>query len=162
MEAIIGPWFWYAIALILIVFEGMRPSGLFASMAVAAAILGGLITAYPELSWQQQLAIYATMTAVLAFIVMKIVATIRKNDEDLPESKSMIGEEFTLKQSIQNGFGEIELEDHFWSLKGADMKKGTEVRVIGIDGNMLVVVPTSILPKNKTDDSQEKVANPEI
>jgi len=159
MELIIGPWLWYAIALVLVVFEGMRPSGLFAAMAVTAGILGGLVTAYPELTWQQQLGIYAASTMVLSFIFIKIVAAIRKNDDDTPESKTMIGEEFALSHSIQNNFGEIELDGVFWSLKGPDMEKGSYVRVVGVDGQMLAVMPISALSKEiqketTTDEAQ--------
>ncbi len=151
MEMIIGPWFWYAIALVLVVFEGMRPSGLFAAMAITAGILGGLITAYPELTWQQQLGIYAGITMVLSFIITRVVAAIRKNDDDTPESKTMIGQDFYLASPIQNSFGEIELDGVFWSLKGPDMKKGTYVRVVGVDGQMLAVMPIPA-PSAKTQE----------
>jgi len=145
MDLIVGPWLWYAIALVLVVFEGMRPSGLFAAMAVTSGILGGLVTAYPELTWQEQLGIYAIIGTVLSLIFTKAVAVIRKNDDYTPESKTMIGQDFQLTSPIQNSFGEIELDGVFWSLKGPDMKKGTTVRVVGIDGEMLAVMPISAL-----------------
>lgn len=161
MELEIGPWFWYAIALILVVFEGMRPSGLFASMAVTAGILGGIVTGYPELSWQQQLGIYAAMTLVLSFITMKLVARFRKNHDEGPESTSMIGKEFQLTFPIQNSFGEIELDGLFWSLKGPDMKKGTLVRVVGVDGEMLAVMPVSALSSSNQNQEKTEPATPE-
>ncbi|MDH5231053.1 MAG: NfeD family protein [Gammaproteobacteria bacterium] len=133
-------WHWWALALIFLVIEGVAPSGVFAALAVAGGLTGAAVLSFDSLSWQIQLVIFTTSTIVLQFIFSRLFKSFSKDQENVDtKAKQLLGEEFDLVLPIQNGFGEIQIDKVYWELKGPDMKKGTKVKVIGVDGQMLVV-----------------------
>jgi len=140
-------WHWYVIALFLVVMEGMLVSGVFASMAVAAAIVGTLFFTNPELTWQVQLAIFAGVTFVLSFISIRLMKRFAQSDGDKTSPSDMVGKEFIINRALQNGFSETEIEGNFWSIKGPNAPAGTLVKVVDVDGDMLLVLPKK-LPDN--------------
>jgi len=150
-------WHWWALGLVLVVIEGMVPAGVFASMAIASGIVGAIFLIDPETSWQMQLGVFASITLVLTLIFSKIIA---RRKAALTESgeftaHEMKGKEFELERPIQTGFGDMEIDGFHWSLKGPDAAAGTKVRVIGVDGHMLVVVPVAMAEMMKNQEQSD-------
>ncbi|MDH5299938.1 MAG: NfeD family protein [Gammaproteobacteria bacterium] len=144
-------WHWWAIALIFVVLEALIPSGIFVGIAVSGAITGAIKINFPALSWEAQLGIFATITVVVTFIWRKIFKVSEAENQDIAtkgKARAQVGKEFVLKLPLQNGFGEAELDDISWELKGPDTKAGKRVRVVGVDGSILVVYP---LPEKKKE-----------
>ena len=151
MTLVLEFWHWWVLALIFVVVEALMVSGVFAAFAIAGLITGIASNMYPALEWQAQLGIFATTTIIFQFLVRLFFS--KKLDEaagDELTSSAMIGKELILKSPIQNGFGEIEIDGVNWAIKGPDQKKGTLVKVIGVDGNFLAVYP--YIDKNKLSD----------
>lgn len=137
------PWHWWAVALILVVIEALFPSGLFACMAVSAAITGAISQYFAEIGWQPLLAIFATLT-VTTNTILRLILGKRTGADTVARyahAKEQLGQTLTLLQPIQNGFGEIEINGVHWELKGPDTRSGVEVRVIAVDGDILSVMP---------------------
>ncbi len=147
-------WHWWALALILVVVEALVPSGVFVALAVSAGIMGGLFLYLPDLSWQAQLAGFGGIALVLSYPTTYWYRKKLDSHNNMEEIMShFIGQDLVLTSAIQNGFGEIELDGRIWSLKGPDIKKGVKVRIVDMDGNMLVVLP---YPKKASpDDAME-------
>lgn len=149
-------WHWWVLALCFVVIEGMIPSGVFISMGIAGSILGAILMKYPYLEVTLQLGIFGSITMVLTFIFAQYKR--KQYLEEVANGKipasNMLGKELKLKLPIQNGFGEIEINGYHWSLKGPDTPAGTLVKVIQLDGEMLLVYPSEIINKmreNKTE-----------
>ena len=136
------PWHWWAIALCVVVIEALKPSGVFAAIALATAITGAALMSVPDFAWQLQLGMASTLSLVLAFIFRLFAKHAGPADERFRASAAThIGREITLKMPIQNGFGEAQLDENYWALKGPDLPVGTVVRITGVDGDMLAVLP---------------------
>ena len=150
-------WHWWALGLVLVVMEALTPSGIFAGMAVSAGATGAVSLANEELAWEPQVAIFAVITVLITFAWRKILGVSASEGEEFStraKAKKLVGTEFELTLPLQNGFGEALVDGINWELKGPDSKKGSRVRIIGIDGNILVVYP---LPQKVTEIAKEAV-----
>jgi membrane protein implicated in regulation of membrane protease activity len=52
-----------------------------------------------------------------------------------------IGRVITVPKGIANGSGRIKLGPRHWSLRGPDVPAGGQVRITGVDGQVLIVDP---------------------
>jgi membrane protein implicated in regulation of membrane protease activity len=150
-------WHWWALGLVLVVMEALTPSGVFAGMAVSAGATGAITLSNEELAWEPQLAIFAVITVIITFAWRKILGVSASEEAEFStrsKAKALVGTEFELALPLQNGFGEALVDDVNWELKGPDTKKGNRVRVIGIDGSILVVYP---LPQKSQEIAKEAV-----
>ena len=50
-----------------------------------------------------------------------------------------VGQELTLVEPIQQGFGKVRVGDTVWKVAGPDLPNGARVRVTGVDGAVLTV-----------------------
>jgi len=144
-------WHWWALALIFVVLEALIPSGIYVGLAVSGAITGAIKLNYPELAWEPQLGIFASIAVVITLVWRKLFKVSESENQDIAtksKAKAQIGKEFVLRLPLQNGFGEAELDEISWELKGPDTKAGRTVRVVGVDGCILVVYP---LPEKKKE-----------
>lgn len=135
-------WHWWALALIFVVVEAIMPSGVFMSMALAGGAMGALFLMYPDITWQAQLGGFAAFTMALSYPMTYLYRRkLGSHNSVRSAAAHLMGEEIELTMPIQNGFGEIDIDGTIWGLKGPEIKKGSRVRIIGIDGDMLVVRP---------------------
>ncbi|HFE39649.1 MAG TPA: NfeD family protein [Gammaproteobacteria bacterium] len=146
-------WHWWVLALCFVVIEAMVPVGVLASMGVAAGIVGGLVMAYPFLELRSQLGIFGafTMVAIVFFARYKRKKFLEEMEKGETPAQRMIGKEFELTRPIQNGFGEVELDGQHWPLKGPPLSAGTLVKVVRLDGDMLLVFPADLVNKDIAD-----------
>ncbi len=137
--AAIGPaWAWILAGLLLMGSELAVP-GIFLMWLGLAAFLTGLIEAVFDLPWQGQLPLFAGL-AVLA--VMMGARWNRRTVSDLNRGAyRLIGREERLTVGIVDGSGHVRLDDTLWRVTGPDMSAGTRVRIVGVEGTMLVVAP---------------------
>jgi len=142
-------WHWWALALIFVVVEAMILSGVFVAFAIAGLITGMAFYYYPALTWQLQLVIFATSSLGFLYLIRALFSEwLNKNAKEYDSTSEMIGKQLVLKQPIQNGFGEIEIDGKNWALKGPNLKAGATVRVVGVDSYFLNVYPVNA---KKTD-----------
>lgn len=141
-------WHWWAIALILVVVEALSPSGFFAGMAMAAALTGAAYLAFPEMGLLEQFGIFGVLSFLFYFLFNYLLAKLGIGQGKKPAelAQEFMGKDFELGMAIKNGYGELEINGVNWSLKGPDVPSGSTVRVIGLDGDMLVVLPVKNAP----------------
>lgn len=141
-------WHWWALALIMVVFEALTPTGFFVSLAIGSSITGGAFLMFPDLDMKTQLGMFGLLSLISYGIMSKLLAkTTGRSQEIKQKAQALIGQDLILTMAIQNGFSEIEIEDITWGIKGPDLPVGTKVRVLGVDGDMLNVYP---IPQSKT------------
>lgn len=139
-------WNWWVIAVFLIGIEVFAPGAIFLWMGIAAGVVGFVLLAFPETTWQIQLLIFAGVSLVSIYVWRYVL----RDRFGKPESgrvlnrrgASYVGRTFTLKEPIIDGSGLLHVDDSRWKVEGDDMPAGTKVKVTGIDGTVLKVERT--------------------
>ncbi len=137
-------WHWWIAAIVLIVVEVFAPATVALWMAISAAVVGLLLLAVPEVTWQTQFLVFASLS-VATVIGWRAYQLRYPTVSDQPtlnrRGEQYIGRAFTLDEAIVNGTGKIHVDDTMWKVVGADLAEGTQVRVTGVEGTLLTVEP---------------------
>ncbi len=138
-----GAWLWFALASLLIVLETLVPGVHFLWFGMAAGVVGVLALAVP-IGWPWQIIAFALISVASVFWVRRYArADAAKSDE--PElnvrAAQYIGRNVEVVDAIRNGRGKVRIGDTVWAAEGKDTPQGTEVRVTGVNGTVLVVGP---------------------
>jgi inner membrane protein len=138
---IVGPWFWWIAAGVLLIGELLAP-GIFLLWLAAAAVLTGIVDLVFNLGWQGEVAVFAALSLLLVLLSWKWVMANRSPKSDQPHLNqrhgAYVGRVFALEQSIVNGVGKVRIEDALWDVDGPDLPKGAKVRIVGLNGLRLV------------------------
>jgi len=139
----LGVWHWFALALILIIFEIILNSGFLLWIAIASGIVGLVVALFADITWLSQLLIFgiiASLTCIIGQVYFRKasrpVAGYRLNRR----GEQYIGRSFILSEAIVNGVGHIQVDDTLWKVKGPDRASGERVKVVGMEGVILIVV----------------------
>jgi membrane protein implicated in regulation of membrane protease activity len=96
------------------------------------------------IAWGWQLIVFA-LTAASFVIFLRGYASplrLRSDEPDLNvRGQQYIGRTVVVEDAIAGGRGKVRIGDTLWSAKGADVPAGASVKVIGVDGIVLVVAP---------------------
>jgi membrane protein implicated in regulation of membrane protease activity len=137
-------WYWWVAAVVLIVVEVFAPGTVALWMAVSAAVVGLLLLAVPDLTWEIQLLIFAVLS-VATVVGWRAYQLRYPTETDQPalnrRGEQYVGRVFTLSEAIVNGTGKIHVDDTMWKVEGEDLPEGTQIRVTGVDGTLLTVEP---------------------
>ncbi len=135
-------WHWLIFGVVLVALEMLAPGVVFMWMGIAAGLTGIILVVAPQLSWEYQFLIFALFSVVSIALGKKFVSG-RLQDTDQPglnrRGARYIGRRYILDESISGGNGKLIIDDTTWQVTGDDMPKGTEVRVMGMDGATLQV-----------------------
>jgi len=148
----IGPnepwyWFWWILAVLLLIVETFAGEMYFIWLATGAAIMGFVAIGFPMLPWEVQFFLYSLLSAVTV-VLWRIWLQGHPPQSDDPllnrRADQYIGRVCTLTHPIFNGEGRIKLGDSLWNIQGEDCPVGTKVRIVGVNGIVLVVKPISL------------------
>lgn len=135
-------WHWLVLGLVLLILEVFAPSVFFIWLGIAAGIVGLLMLLIPDLGWQLQLLLFSVLS-VVTVVAGRGWLNRHPIKTDQPtlnrRGEQYIGRVFTLAEPIVNGDGKIRVDDTTWKIRGNDCEAGTRVRVIGVDGTVLLV-----------------------
>ena len=136
-------WNWWVVAVFLIGLEIFAPGAVFLWMGISAAIVGFVLMAFPEMTWQIQLLIFAVLSlgSILVwrfFLRDRFPAPVPKRLLNR-RGASYVGRTFTLKEPIVDGNGLLHVDDSRWKVEGEDLPAGAKVKVTGIEGTVLKV-----------------------
>ena len=136
-------WYWLIFAIALITLEMVAmPVTYFLWMGVAAAVVGILLMAAPQMSFFLQIVIF-TVIAVVSLVMHKRYLKSNPPDTDAPalnrRGEQYIDRVFTLEEAIINGVGKVKVDDTSWKVSGEDMAAGAKVKVVGVDGTVFKV-----------------------
>ena len=138
-------WHWLVLGLILIIIEMLAPTAMLLWFGIAAGIVGVLMVLMPNMVWEIQLVLFSilsvsTLLAWKAYVKRhpaeedQAYATLNKRGDDL------IGRTFTLEENVVNNYGKIKVDDTMWKIRCVkDVTAGSRVRVVEVDGTVLVV-----------------------
>ena len=135
-------WHWWILAGILLILELTTPVFFFLWLGIAAAAVGFLMLVVPNQSIEVQLVLFGILS-IIAVIAWRRYRETHPPESDQPllnqRGQQYAGRIFTLEQPIVNGVGKIEVDDSTWRVKGPDLSPGSRVRVIDVDGVVLIV-----------------------
>jgi len=143
MSFLIGlsPWHWLSAAVLLLVIDMLIGSYYLLWVSFAAFLVALLQWAF-GFGWEAQMVVF-TVTSVLSVIAWYVYD--KKRDKTKPRptlnkrGHQYIGRTFQLSDAIINGVGKIKVDDSSWKVKGEDAPINTPVKVIDIDGTVLIV-----------------------
>ena len=139
----VGNWFWWIVAIILLIGELVAP-GVFLIWLAGAAALTGLADLAFGLGWHMEVSVFAVLSVVLVLASWKFVMGRRAPATDQPHlnrrHEAYVGRSFPLAQPIVNGTGKLRIEDALWDVEGPELAKGEMVRVTGVNGATLIAV----------------------
>ena len=135
-------WHWLLLGVVFLILEIFAPGVFFMWMGAAAGIVGLALLAFPGMGWEVQ---------VLAFALLSILSVVagRKWLERHPieteqpslnrRGEQYVGRVFTLQEPIVHGQGKIKVDDSTWKIRGPDCAVGKNVKVVDVDGVVLIV-----------------------
>ncbi len=142
-------WHWFGFALLLIIVELTMIGAYFLIWVGGAAALVGLIMLIsPDISTHMQLVIWSLASifglTIWFFYRKKNPVTHETSEPFLNErGAKYVGRVFTLEEALKAGIdARIKVDDTVWTIRSeVDVKKGSDISVIGCDSNVLMVGP---------------------
>ncbi len=137
-------WHWWVAAVALIIVEALAPGAVFLWLGVSAGVVGAILLAAPELSWEYQVLIFAVLS-VGSVIGWRAYHKGHPTETDLPtlnrRGEQYVGRVITLDDAIVNRVGKVRLDDTSWKVEGEDLPAGAKVSVTGVEGTVLQIEP---------------------
>jgi len=136
-------WYWLVLAAALAGLEMVAPGAVLIWLGAAAAVVGGTLWLFPELSWQGQLLLFAGLSIAFVLLGRRLIGR-GEGEEPHPtlnrRANQYVGTIHSLATPLVNGRGRVQVGDSQWTAVGAeDLPAGTRVRVVGADGVTLKV-----------------------
>lgn len=135
-------WHWLVLGVICLILDVFSPGIFFMWIGIAAALVGLVLLAIPDLSWEWQLllfALFSLASIALGWAYVKRHPIVTDQPNLNRRGERYIGRLFTLDAPIVNGVGKVRVDDTTWKIEGTDCPGGTRVRVVGVDGVVLRV-----------------------
>ncbi len=145
-----GPWNWWILAVILMTLEVLAPGTFFLWFGISAFVIGSI-----SLAMGPESAFWVWQTQVIGFLILSVVSAIfgrrfmsQHGTVKDPENTSLnqrgqqlIGRTVLVFEDIAQGQGRAKIGGTTWQITGPDMAKGSEVRIVGVKGGALQVLP---------------------
>jgi len=135
-------WHWWILGVGLIILEVFAPGAIFLWMGIAAGLVGVMLMFFPDISWQIQFIIFSILS-VASIVVWHYYLKKNPTQTDQPtlnkRGHQYIGRTFTLEEAIVNNVGKIKVDDSTWKVEGEDCEIGTQIKVVDVDGVVLLV-----------------------
>lgn len=140
-------WHWLALGFGLLAVELLGTAGYFLWLGLSALIVGGLLAILP-MSWQLQWLSFATFSLATTWLWWRQQWKKDKEDDlsrDLNQKyKQLIGKTVTIDQNFSVGLNRIHIADTTWSAQcEKEIPAGTRVKIVAVDGIILVIEPIS-------------------
>ncbi len=140
-------YFWWGVALLLIVGEILAPGVFMLWLGIAAAAMGViLLLSGTDMSYAWQAALFGVLAFVSVGVYWKWLRGYgRVSDQPLLNRRGaqLVGRVVPLLDPIVNGRGKVQIGDALWTVRGADMPAGTRVVIESLDGMTLEVSPVA-------------------
>ncbi|MCW5773482.1 MAG: NfeD family protein [Rhodospirillaceae bacterium] len=135
-------WHWMALGVALAAIETLVPGAFFLWLGIAAIVTGAVKLFFAGMGLEGQAIIFA-VCAVVSTVIWLILWRRRPIVTDRPDlnmrGERMIGRRLTLDEPITNGEGSVKVGDSMWRVRGPDFVRGTQVKVVNVEGTVLIV-----------------------
>ncbi len=139
---VVGIWFWWIVAGVLLLLELMTP-GVFAMWLAFAAASVGIADYFFDLNWQLELLAFAGFSLVYVYLARPWYSKSNLQNSDQPNLNqriySFVGKSYVLHEPIVDGEGKLDIEGTRWDVLGPDLARGATVKVIAVEGMKLRV-----------------------
>lgn len=140
-----SPWSWFIIGCLLMALEALIPGVFILWIGVAAIVVGLFVSAWPEAPLGLQFLVLAVAIGLSVWVGLRL----HRKRKLSPEQSSLnsglhsyIGRQAVAITAFAQGQGRVRLDDSFYTaLCSAPIAEGDPVRVVGIEGSMLLVEP---------------------
>jgi len=136
-------WHWMVLAVVLAAAETFMPGAFAIWFAASAAVIGLALVVIP-IPWQIQFIGFA----VLGMVALIFYRRWLRNHPEKVEQPNLnqrgvqyVGSELVLIEPIEQGAGKARVGDGVWKVSGPELPAGARVRVTGVNGTILIVVP---------------------
>jgi membrane protein implicated in regulation of membrane protease activity len=138
--ASLGFWDWFIAGGVLLVLEVLAP-GVFMLWLGLAAILVGAISIFVDWSWQAQFIAFAVFSVAAIPLWRRLSMQVGTTDQPFlnRRAEALVGRIFTLEKPIVDGSGTMRIDDTVWRITGADVRAGSRVKVVQVEGTALHV-----------------------
>jgi membrane protein implicated in regulation of membrane protease activity len=135
-------WHWVVLGLLMIILEVMAPGAFFLWIGIAAFILGGTLFLLPFTSLTIQLILFGVLAVLSTIGGRRVMRNVTSAAPSLlnRRGQQFVGQVIALDVPIVNGKAHATVGDSKWRIKGPDLPAGTVVKVVDVDGNVLIVV----------------------
>lgn len=136
-------WHWVILGLSLVALEVMIPGAFFIWIGIAALILGGITFLFPLMSVTAQLLLFGIIALLVTILGRKIIRLQAEGGDTTTlnrRGQQFVGQVIVLDAPIINGRAHVTVGDSKWRIQGPDLPVGAVVKVVGVDGNLLIVV----------------------
>ena len=135
-------WHWMALGVALAAVETILPGAFFLWLGIAAIVTGLVKLIIPGMGLEGQAIVFA-VCAVVSTVIWLFLWRRRPIDSDKPDLNErgtrMIGRQITLEEPMSNGEGVAKIGDTMWKIRGPDFVRGARVKVVDVDGTVLIV-----------------------
>ncbi|MEL7273726.1 MAG: NfeD family protein [Pseudomonadota bacterium] len=142
----LGVWSWFLLGLLLLIGEIVLPGIFLLWFGLAALVVGGLtLLPFTDVAWwpwQAQMVAFGVLSLIFVLMSQRLFPNRQTNDAAAKMNaplKRFHGREGVLAAAIESGTGRVKLGDTVWRVKGADLPVGSRVKVVGDDGDSLLV-----------------------
>lgn len=136
-------WHWLILACAFMGLEMLAPGVFFLWLGLAALASAVVHFLLPSISPEIQYSLFAVFS-ILSLVAWKMFAKNSMEEEtDQPalnqRNKKYLGRTLILSEAIENGVGQVRVDDSQWRVTGEDAAVGTKVVVTQVDGAILQV-----------------------
>ncbi|MGE0022346.1 MAG: NfeD family protein [Hyphomicrobium sp.] len=141
----LGHWNWFIAGVLLMALETLIPGVHFLWFGLSAVIVGILLASLGDvftLPWQ--FVVFAVISVATVFWVRRFANAqgVESAEKDLNQRGAQyVGRIVVVEDDISGGRGRVRVGDTLWPASGADVPKGTRVRITGANGTVFTVEP---------------------
>ena len=142
-------WLWLGAAALLAILEIVVPGTFLFVWLAGAALLTGLLTLILGIDAPFQVALFTLLSLGSVWLGRRWYERhpVASSDPLLNERTArLIGETVTVVTAIEHGEGRVRVGDGVWTARGPDSPAGARMRVAGVEGTCLKVVPLLAAP----------------
>jgi membrane protein implicated in regulation of membrane protease activity len=143
LESLTAHYGWWLFALVLIGAELVMPGYFMLWIGIAAAAVGVVLLAFPELSFFGQTIAFVVLAIASCWCYWRFLRPAADAPSDQPllnrRAAQFIGRRYALESAIVNGRGKVKVGDSPWLAEGPDLPAGAEVEVVSVEGTTLIV-----------------------
>ncbi|MBL4837811.1 MAG: NfeD family protein [Kordiimonadaceae bacterium] len=135
-------WLWWSAGVLLLAGEMVIPGVYLLWIGLASLVTGVAAWLMPEMGFEGHGLIFAALAAVSVFIGNHFFY---KNTADDGEAKvntrgqKHVGKVYLAAEAFENGRGHVSVGDSRWLAQGPNAKVGEKMRVIAVNGTILMV-----------------------
>ncbi|MGI6108394.1 MAG: NfeD family protein [Eubacteriaceae bacterium] len=140
---------WIVLTIVFALAELLTPGALI-SIWFAIGAGAAWIGSYAGLSFAWQIALFIIVSVVFLFLTRPLADRLQKKLPEKLNADRYIGRTGTVETGIDNetGTGSVRISGKIWNARsdnGKTIAGGTQIKVIRLEGNKLVVLPTDDL-----------------